>query len=87
LLAPVADEASLKTLRTHAGAGFSDLIQLAPDDSDVDRLERGSKFSAPAPLEGGDRWQDSGYWLTPLLLVLVLPFFRKGWMQSLAARS
>jgi Ca-activated chloride channel family protein len=38
-------------------------------------------------LEGGDRWQDSGYWLTPLLLVLVLPFFRKGWMQSLAARS
>jgi Ca-activated chloride channel family protein len=87
VLAPVSDEAGLKDLRSHTESGSSDLIQLTPDDSDIDRLERVSKFSTPAPMEGGDRWQDSGYWLTPLLLVLVLPFFRKGWMQSLAARS
>jgi Ca-activated chloride channel family protein len=87
VLAPVSAEAGLKELRSHTESGSSDLIQLTPDDSDIDRIERVSKTSAPAPLEGGDRWQDSGYWLTPLLLVLVLPFFRKGWMQSVAARS
>lgn len=87
VLAPVSDEAALKDLRSHTESGSSDLIPLAPDDSDIDRLERLSKFSAPAPQDGGDRWQDSGYWLMPLLLLLVLPFFRKGWMQSLAARS
>ena len=87
VLAPLLDEVSLKDLRSHTESGSSDLIQLTADDSDIDRLERASRFSAAAPMEGGDRWQDSGYWLTPVLLLLVLPFFRKGWMQSLAARS
>ncbi|MEK7949203.1 VWA domain-containing protein [Luteolibacter soli] len=87
VLAPVSDEAALKDLRSHTESGSSELIQLTPDDSDIDRLERASRFSAAAPMEGGDRWQDSGYWLTPVLVLLVLAFFRKGWMQSLAARS
>ena len=87
VLAPVSDEAGLKALRSGAEAASSDLIQLTADDSDIDRIERAAKFSSPAPMDGGDRWQDSGYWLTPLLLFLMVPFFRKGWMQPLAARS
>ena len=84
VLAPVADEAGLKALRSHTEA---DVIQLAADDSDIDRLERSAKSVAAAPVDGDDRWEDSGYWLLPLLLILTLPFFRKGWMQTIAARS
>ncbi|RYD65706.1 MAG: VWA domain-containing protein [Verrucomicrobiaceae bacterium] len=87
VLAPLSDESEMKTLQSGAEVSSSELIQLTADDSDIDRLERAAKFSSPAPMDGGDRWQDSGYWLMPLLLLLMLPFFRKGWMQPLAARS
>lgn len=85
LLAPVADASPLADAAARADA---DLVKLAPDDSDVDKLVRAAEFSSPAPQGGGgDRWQDAGYWLSPLLLILILPFFRKGWMQPIAARS
>lgn len=84
LLAPVADSTPLADAAARTNA---DLVKLAPDDSDVTKLVRAAKFSSPAPQDGGDRWQDAGYWLTPLLLILILPFFRKGWMQPLAAKS
>lgn len=84
LLAPLADIAPLTSAADNANAK---IIQLTPDDADVTKLEHVGKFSSPAPQDGGDRWQDSGYWLTPLLLVLLLPFFRKGWMPPIAART
>jgi Ca-activated chloride channel family protein len=87
VLAPLLDEGGLKALRSQTGASSADLIQLTADDSDIDRLERAAKFAATAPVDGDDRWQDSGYWLLPVLLLLALPFFRKGWMQPIAARS
>lgn len=84
LLAPLADTG---TLTGAADAADAKVIPLTVDDSDVAQLERAAKFASPAPGEGGDRWRDSGYWLTPLLLAGLLPFFRKGWMPAIAARS
>jgi Ca-activated chloride channel family protein len=60
---------------------------LSADDSDIDELEHAAKFAAPAPGEDASRWRESGYWLTPLLALMLLPFARKGWMPTIAARS
>jgi Ca-activated chloride channel family protein len=85
LLAPLAEESP--ELTSLHNATTAKIITLAADDSDIDELERASKSAGPAAGDGGDRWQDSGYWLTPLLAVLILPFFRKGWMAPTAARA
>ncbi|MGC4016470.1 MAG: VWA domain-containing protein [Luteolibacter sp.] len=65
------------------------VIPIVPDDSDVVELERGANFSSPAPVAGehDDRWKDAGYWMTPLVVLLLLPLFRRGWMPAAAARS
>lgn len=85
ILAPMADAAPLQRAADAAHAG---IIRLTPDDTDVSALERAAK-SAPISSAGesGGRWRDEGYALTPLLLVLLLPFFRRGWMPPLAARA
>jgi Ca-activated chloride channel family protein len=86
LLAPLLDGAELSALRAGARPTDAELLQLSPDDTDVRELARAAKFSTAATGERSDRWRESGYWLTPLLAVLGLPFFRRGWMVSTAAR-
>lgn len=65
------------------------IIPIAADDSDVDVLERVSKFASPTPVNGesDNRWRDAGHWLTPVVVLLLLPLFRRGWMPAAAARS
>jgi Ca-activated chloride channel family protein len=78
----------LDALRTVSGAAGAELVLLTPDDADVHALARSAKYAAV--LAGGDpgrRWQESGYWLTPLLALLMLPFFRRGWMAPTASAS
>lgn len=58
----------------------AEVVRLAADDADVTVLARAAKFATVASGEPGDRWQESGYWLTPVLAALLLAFFRKGWM-------
>jgi Ca-activated chloride channel homolog len=48
---------------------------------------RARKISSAATGELSDGWKESGYWLTPALAVLMLPFFRKGWMAETAAQE
>lgn len=85
LLAPLTDS---KPLERAADAADARIIALTPDDSDVTTLERAAK-SVPVSgtAEGAGRWRDEGYPLTFLILVLVLPFFRRGWMPPIAARA
>ena len=33
-----------------------------------------------ADAEQGQRWQDEGYWLTPIIALLMLFWFRPGWV-------
>ncbi|MES2438094.1 MAG: VWA domain-containing protein [Verrucomicrobiota bacterium] len=84
LLAPLPASPELESLRNVTDAK---IIPITADDSDISAIERASKFSSPAPGGDGDRWRDSGYWLTPLLALLILPFFRKGWMPRTAAQG
>lgn len=91
VLAPLPESPELTALRDAASAPGAKVITLTPDDTDVSELDRASKAIAPAadlPGTGDEtsRWQDSAYWLTPLAALLMLPFFRKGWMNPPAAR-
>lgn len=93
ILAPLPESPELTALRDSPPAVSAKVITLAPDDTDITEIERASKSvpqSADAPLPGGSeettRWQDSAWWLTPLAALLMLPFFRKGWMNLPAAR-
>lgn len=74
----------LEKLNQSASTVDASLVALAADDSDVATLARAAKFATAAAAGEGDRWQESGYWLTPLAALLMLPFFRRGWMVRTA---
>ena len=77
--APALDRSALK--RAAAVVGGT-LTVVGPDDRDVRQLARHIKtrFVAARETEGGERWQDTGYWLTPVISLLVLVWFRPGWV-------
>lgn len=80
---PLLPGGELDTLEASARPAKADLVQLAADDSDVAALTRAAKF-APVRGEGaGSRWAESGYWLSPVIVLLLLVFFRRGWMVPL----
>jgi Ca-activated chloride channel family protein len=87
LLAPLLPGEELKTVTERAKAAGARLVTLTADDSDVDALARAAKFATVVGGEKSDRWEESGYWLTPLLAVLLLPFYRRGWMAQTANRA
>ena len=61
----------------------ADVTVVTVDDADVEKLARriGTSLSA-AKEDQGQRWQDMGYWLLPLLLALGLLFARRGWLVT-----
>lgn len=88
VLAPLRDSPELQALRDSARRVDASVVALVADDSDVGRLASAAKFAPPRTAAGeGEGWQDSGYWLSLPLAVLMLPFFRKGWLPFIAARS
>jgi Ca-activated chloride channel family protein len=81
ILAPVAEGPELTALRTIADRLGASLVELTPDDADVRRLSGLVETSiVAATSEGGERWQDAGYWLVPLAALLTLLWFRPGWV-------
>lgn len=51
---------------------------LAADDSDVESIaRRADRRSVAVERQGSERWEESGYWLLPLLGVLLLASFRR----------
>lgn len=88
LLPPLYPGGELDAVRSVSGAASATVVVLTADDSDVHTLARSAKLAVA--LSGGDpssRWQEAGYWLTPLLALLMLPFFRRGWMVPTASAS
>ena len=50
-------------------------------DNDVAR--RSARQGQPADVVGeGTRWQEAGYWLAPLIALIVLGWFRRGWVVA-----
>jgi Ca-activated chloride channel family protein len=87
LLPPLSGGKELETLRAVARVVNAHIVQLSADDADVDELAHAAKFASVSAGGKSDRWEESGYWLTPLLFVLALPFFRRGWMATTGARA
>ncbi len=85
VLAPLLEGPELATLRDAAGVVDAKFTRLTADSSDVEQIARDAKFSTAG---GGasDRWEEGGYWLTPILFLCALPFARRGWMAATAAR-
>ena len=85
LFPPLLAGTELDTLKTNARPIHPEIVRLSADNSDVDSIARAAKYSSATTGGKSDRWEESGYWLTPLLAILLLPFFRKGWMARTAA--
>ncbi|MGX1786573.1 VWA domain-containing protein [Bosea sp. NPDC055332] len=60
------------------------VVATTPDQSDiaavVRRLDRGD--SAAGVTGEGEHWREAGYWLVPMLALLVLLWFRRGWVLA-----
>lgn len=87
LLAPLQEGTELDALKAQAGAAHPDVVLLTPDDTDIEKLLHAAKYSTASTGDTGDHWKDAGYWLTPVIALLLLPFFRQGWMAPTASRS
>ncbi|MDR6951175.1 Ca-activated chloride channel family protein [Ancylobacter sp. 3268] len=67
-----------------AAALHADVVNLTLDDGDVGALAHILATAGPPPPAPGEgeRWEEAGYWLTPLLALLVLAWFRRGWVLA-----
>jgi len=70
------------SLAAFAKALGARLVETTPDQSDVRTVAarlQGSAWSGEIAGEGA-RWRDEGYWLTPLVALISLGWFRRGWV-------
>lgn len=78
---PPAPALNMEDMKKAADAMDASLTIVSPDDRDVQKLNQRIQTSlSAAKQDQGERWQDAGYWLLPLLLLLALFFFRRGWI-------
>lgn len=85
LFPPLVDGPELTSLETRANTVDAGVTRLTADPSDVKSIARMAKYASIASSDGSTRWQESGYWLTPLIVLMALPFARRGWMTSTGA--
>lgn len=86
LLPPLLAGSELDALKENSRPANAGFVRLSSDDSDVQSVARTTKFSTAVTGESTNRWKESGYWLTPLIAALMLPFFRRGWMVRTSAQ-
>lgn len=72
------DSPEAQSIRSVAGVVQAGIQPLSADDTDVEAIVRFSEQRAARGLAGeSDRWQEFGYWLTPILALVVALSFRK----------
>lgn len=81
---PPARAASDPALRAAAATLDAELVAPTIDNRDVEALARRLATAGPPPPAPGEtpRWQETGWWLTPLIALLVLSWFRRGWVLA-----
>ena len=79
---PPAPAIDRDALRKSTAAFAATLTIVSPDDRDVRKLSRNitTSFVAAQQNDGDQRWMDMGYWLTPLICLITLVWFRPGWV-------
>lgn len=66
-------------LEQAARLGGGTLAVVTPDNTDVRALSQAAARGIRSVSgDDDDQWQDMGYWLIPLLLLLLIPYFRPG---------
>ena len=71
-------------LATAADALGATLVVPTIDTADVDALARRLATAGPPPLSPGEapRWQEAGWWLVPLVALLVALWYSRGWVLA-----
>jgi Ca-activated chloride channel family protein len=87
VLAPLLGGPEIDALKKLARTIDARVLQITADDADIHDLARAAKFVSTAGKGQGDRWQDAGYWVLPLITVLSTLWFRRGWMVSTSAMA
>ncbi len=85
LFPPLFPGKELNAVQTAARPANARVVQLTADNSDIGKLASAAKFANVSSGDANQRWAESGYWLTPVIAGLLLPFFRRGWMMSTVA--
>ena len=69
-------------LAAAASALAAPLIETTLDNADIRTISRRLENDADSAAIPGEaaRWQEAGFWLTPLIALLVLLWFRRGWV-------
>ena len=84
IVIPRLDQSSLEALASATGGRY---LNMQIDDSDLDRLLSDPMLPGQAETlaldRSADTWDDQGYLFVLLLLPLVMPFFRRGWLLCL----
>ncbi len=76
---PVAPALNLVAMRDALIAAGGTLTVVTADAADVEKLARNvERGIRDAPAQEGQQWQDMGFWLLPLLALILLIFFRPG---------
>jgi len=72
------------SLLAAATALHADRLYLTLDNSDIEGLSHSLAKAGPPPSAPGEtpRWQEAGFWLTPLLVFLTFFWFRRGWVLA-----
>lgn len=83
VLAAVRDGPEFDSLHQAAGLIDVDIVRMSPNDDDVDKLSRDTRFAEVDGPDTSARWRESGYALVPLILLLGLVQFRRGAIGSL----
>ncbi len=61
----------------------ADVVPVSVDSSDVASIAKTIQRQGVASVQGEvARWDESGYWLTPLIALLLLGWFRHGWVLA-----
>jgi Ca-activated chloride channel family protein len=81
---PLLPGAERDALEQNAQPVRPDVVYLTADDGDVRALASAARFADVSGTDADTRWAESGFWLTPLIVLLMLPLFRRGWMVSVA---
>ena len=71
----------LPSLKDNAQASGIKFTHVSTDDLDINTITKqiDTSFSA-RPADQGNHWKDQGWWLTPIIALLALFWFRPGWV-------
>jgi len=80
ILVPEASGEEFARMKSATRTLDAKFVVLTPDETDIQALMKRTRFSDMPATSSGDRWQDAGSFLVPVLLLIVLFWFRRGWV-------